>query len=413
MKVLFFPQNATHLDNMIPVADILHKNGIDVVFLNTENIYKQNLLFETEHPVQTLDLKLQQSFYKLGVVDRIKFIRTHRAVFLQYAKQFDFFIFGNDGALQRIIINYAKKNNKSTFIILDGMISDYSYSLMDIVRNDLNDLKKNLLLWIKVFIKNTLSNIAKRVPFNCYLPSNAGCSEVDAVFVIGEHSKKALMKLCSQTKTYTYGLPYMKRLFQSTDLKQKKESRPNESTEVLFLSSAYKWHGLNHLHDIQHKDISLLCSIISKSKRTIILNIKLHPREDSTDYETYTQYSFVNLITSGNLDKHLLQSDILFSHISTTIIEALMLKKKIYSLMINFPYWKYKNSFISNEAIEKVFSVTQLIDIIEENKKTDADVNFDVSDKIYDLIAPTTPESATMISTKIISLLDKRRTNNG
>ena len=419
MRALFFPQNETHINNMVPVAEILQNTGIEIVFLDTRNIYKQNLEFDPRFSLDAMELDfcLEKSFYRMSAKDRVIFIALHKNKIMHLADQFDFFIFGNDGALQRIMINYAKKAKKSTFIILDGIITYYSYNFLDIIQNKPNNLLRSILVLVKNFIKHSISDIAKQLPLNCncYLPSHVGSTKVDAVFVIGEHSRLALEKTCSQRESYAYGLPQMSRLFKSNYNRATHNTDNPSGIRMLFLPGAYKWHGLFDLGEAQHKDIALLCDVINKYNTDqknehykIQLFIKLHPREERQDYDLYSSCDFIEIVENGNLDDIILDSDVIFSHLSTTIIESILLEKPVYSITINFPYWKFKNSFIGNKAIKKIFSKTQLMKVVEEYCQPMPKRRIKVPNEIYELISPITPMSAVMIGKKIISILDQK-----
>ena len=133
-KVLFFPQNKTHIDNMLPVANALQAKGYDVCFLNASKIYKQNIYCENfSFQIINIDLSTSVSFAFLSSFKKIGFLRNFvKHIDLLQLNDYDYFIYGNDGALQRVLI--AKYKQMKHYLILDGMISDYTFSMLSIFR---------------------------------------------------------------------------------------------------------------------------------------------------------------------------------------------------------------------------------------------------------------------------------------
>ena len=117
---------------MLPVAMELEKKGYDVVFFNASLVYNQ-YIYEKNFKFTKIDLslRLDKAFAFLSFLEKIKFITRFKKELSDYNfEAFDSFIYGNDGALQRVLIE--KYKSKKHFLILDGIISDYSFSLINI-----------------------------------------------------------------------------------------------------------------------------------------------------------------------------------------------------------------------------------------------------------------------------------------
>ena len=84
-KILFFPQNKTHIDNMLPVAMELEKKGYDVVFLNASLVYNQ-YIYEKNFKFTKIDLslRLDKAFAFLSFLEKIKFITRFKKELSRY-----------------------------------------------------------------------------------------------------------------------------------------------------------------------------------------------------------------------------------------------------------------------------------------------------------------------------------------
>lgn len=402
-KILFFPQNETHIANMLPVAKILKDQNNDVAFLNTNQFYQQNLQYASEYELVVLNnkKKLIKPFYAYHGFERLRKVFYLKKYIEPLAHDYDAFIFGNDGSLQRCLINEAKLLDKKCILILDGMISNYSFSLIDLASKSKNKLL-DLKLYIKDRLKTQLQRVFKKSKINAYLPSIDGGSNLDLIFVIGEHSKQVVYSFTKNRNIYSYGLPR----FASSTPKAKASSPNYQSKTVIFITSAFNWHNKHLENEWQRKDIALILEVIKEEKKRgqdIKLVIKIHPRENIDDYQKYQRYNFVIIENTATLNELFSSNAIFISNISTGIIEGIKAKVNVYSLMINFPYWKFKRSFIGNNEINKIFTKEQLRFIIKEYKNNKSHNPIKEKDLEYYMFSPDT--SSYLIANEILKVL--------
>ena len=112
---------------MLPVATLLtEKYNVEVHFLNAQKIYKQNIYSKDfAFNIVEINLSSAKAFPLLNFIEKIKLINHFKKELIQInINQFQGFIIGNDGALQRALMALSLK--QKTFLILDGIISDYS-----------------------------------------------------------------------------------------------------------------------------------------------------------------------------------------------------------------------------------------------------------------------------------------------
>ena len=119
-KILFFPQNDSHIANMESISEWLKEHGYGVTYVDTSNIYYQKISLGHEYHIVKINLPLHTSFYRLSVLERMKYVyRFNKEIPDSLISEHDILIIGNDGALQRILINRFRKKKKKTVMLLD------------------------------------------------------------------------------------------------------------------------------------------------------------------------------------------------------------------------------------------------------------------------------------------------------
>ncbi len=402
-KILFFPQNETHVLNFLPIAEQLKNHNISIFYLDTSYIYHQNIFIEDiKGSIFFLpDLSLPISFYKLSNIERLKAVNYLKETLIQICREFDGFVFGSDGALQRVVINQANRSRKPTFLVLDAMISDYNFSLIDILkysRNKFQDLRR----FATEQLSTTISKIFRYCSLNEYLPSTIGMSNVQRIYCIGPHSQQVIQKNQRKDIVVSSGLPRYSLLYKKRD-----SWTVPLNHKVCYFTGSFKWHGQFDNDIAQRKDLQLLVKTIEKYRIShnldIELHIKIHPRENIDDYYEFREKDWVYLRNDITVEKCFQEMGLLLSMISTCIVEGLLFNRTVYSILINAPSWKFRKSFLFEDGIKKIKTTKQLNQVIE---------NFLVKEKEKKEVIPinrffseTTPESAEIISDDILRLI--------
>ena len=355
-KVLFFPQNKTHIDNMLPVANALIAKGYDVCFLNASKIYKQNIYCDS-FPFQiiNIDLSTPVSFAFLSSLRKIIFLRNYVTyISLLRFNNYDYFIYGNDGALQRVFI--AKYRKAKHVLILDGMISDYTFSMLSIFRfsdTPINDLKRK----VRDVLKYVINKVFAYLPYNYYLPSDVGCSGLDKIFVLSDYINNVIYnQRIKKTDIITSGMPRYK--FLKDD-----NSQVNGPLKIVYITEAFIWHNDGFSDILQHKTIKLLVSQLKQNEANDFrLTVRVHPRDEIKNYDYLHNESFVTVEDSKvNIYETIQSSNIILAVNSTVMLEALSIDKKVIFLFFNNEYWRYKKSFLTDPIFKKVFNTDELM----------------------------------------------------
>ncbi|MCK0144099.1 alpha-2,8-polysialyltransferase family protein [Arenibacter sp. F26102] len=380
----------------------LIEDGFICDYLDTNNIFFQDLEFPKG--IKTLsfsDIKLRRSFYNISSLKRMQLVYGLRNRIKDITEKYDSFVFGNDGAIQRQFIYFAKKKNKPCSMILDGLINDpVMFNLLDIVKyskNKLADIKELYLKKIVLYVSKAFAT-TKCSP---YLPSTIACSNLNVIYTIGEFSGKAIRKYAHQrTSILNTGLPRMISYFRS----KPKSFIPKHPKSICFITSAYKWHGLLSYHQYQIKDILLLRRCLDElyPNEGYTLYIKLHPRENPMDYIQFENVEDLILVENEPFIETISNYKVLLSNLSTCIVEGINLGVNVGSLMINFPYWKVKNGFLKNDSIIKYFTEEELKSHLKNQFKFPEVFYNDSSNNVF--LSHDTPLSVERISEDIKSL---------
>lgn len=372
-KILFFPQNDSHIANMESISEWLKEQGYGITYVDTSNIYHQKISLGSEYHIIKIDLPLQTSFYRLSALDRMKYVyRFNKEIPDLLISEYDILIIGNDGALQRILINRFRKEKKKTVMLLDGLISDYSFSLKEIVAYSSHPFRDCL----KRLKKSIRENIVKKCAsseLSPFLPGLIGISPVSDIFVIGTHSKEVIQRINSKSTVHDLGLPRFWKTFNHCNFSCQDPSK------VCYFPSAYKWHGQFREDEAQHQDIRMCCELIQqinqKYAQSLQLIIKMHPRESAEDYFPYSSnYDFVRIESNLSVMECFNTCSLFLSNLSTVIIEGLTIGIPVYSLMIHFDYWKYKKSFLGEDCIRKIYDKQSLYTLLREKNTVSADL---------------------------------------
>lgn len=403
-KVLFFPQNSTHLDNFYPVINYLNDNNIDCYIFDTNDIYYQKLKYQVkEDMVIKCPFKLEKSFYKISAIKRINAVRKVKKQFISLTNQYDALVIGNDGALQRILVNSFNKEGKATFLIIDGIISNWNPNFSDIIQHSVSRIS-DIKNWAKKYLSFLRGSIIDE-----YTPSMECTSPLKAIFVIGPHSQRVVSNRNRKTKVINSGLPRYSTLIKANNALFSQIESSSKHIVVSFLTSAFKWHSLNDLDRCQHMDIALICEQLTQLRETypncdIKFKIKIHPRENLSEYELYKSYDFVVIEAKASVLEVINGSTLNLSNISTSILEGMMLGKRVYSLMISFPYWKFSRSFIADPLIRKIFTEEEMFNILLEiiqNKSHNASTC--PKEDVFSFISENTENSGAIIAEEIIN----------
>jgi hypothetical protein len=339
MSCLYLIQNDTHLKNfkgLITDADCF----IDIGRLISQELSINEIKFGKE-----LHLKGEGSrFYFLNFIQRIIFLITFKRNNQQALSQlnFDKVIIGNDGAIQRLIIDSLPNKNIPVEMWLDGIVS----------------LKSS---YYRNGIKIILGKFAALFSCSYFFPSVIGFYERIVYLNVMDDSVKAeYLRYKSFINIDNINVTLFPRHKYLVDLANefKTKNVKKAKKRVLYLTSAWLFHNHKKEHKYQLSHVKELLRL-SKTNESYEFKIRVHPREDKSDY------SFVpsnNMSLLESFEDDLCLADCVISARSTGLFEADKIGKPV--IVYNeFFEQKMLNDFLN--SLDFANSSTELINFLK------------------------------------------------
>ena len=257
--------------------------------------------FEIDHP--------DTNFYMMKPLERLIFcfkfkhlIRNNKQDF-----KFDKILIGNDGALQKIVIEEILKYNKNIVIEmwLDGLIS-------------LSGAKNSNSM--KLFF----SYLAEKIKLSFFLPSVIGTySKVNKLYVMDMSVVNEYSSLWIKNKIKEINHVIFPRHIQLISQAKNKGGSPHHKIRVLYLTSAWGFHGHDKWQNYQSEQIDSLVNYFD-SINDIDFKIRVHPRDSKQLYSVEIQKRFSNI---PSFEEDIMTADVILSARSTGLFEGAMIGK--------------------------------------------------------------------------------------
>ena len=166
-RLLFFPQNETHLENMIPLLPKLESEGFICEFIDASKMYHQNI-YNTNQQLKLIQLNTtcKKPFYTSSTMQKIKYVITLKKELKNINHKYEGLFFGNDGALQRLVMK--KLSVKRTFFLVDAIINDNTFSFFKIFSHS-GFISYDVKDWLRRKIKLVSMRVIRYLPFNYFL----------------------------------------------------------------------------------------------------------------------------------------------------------------------------------------------------------------------------------------------------
>lgn len=342
INVLCICPNRQTVLNILPVINTMREEKeVHISFLNVDPFLHQDTasLIVKEDLVE-LNIRLKKPFYQLSVIGQLI------TIFLQFpkisfGKEYDILILGGLGVFEYYIAKKLKKNNKTkVYLIQDAILLQPENFL----------IKKKLRKFIYGF-KN-YRNIC------------------DKIFVSGKATKDTMvMDGIIRDKVIISGIPRFSDLFIKN---QKLEKKRERKIKVLFLGTAFRWHGKANLEKKELKILSQL-EIFAKTNSDIIkVFLKRHPR-DNTD-KNYAFLKHIKILTNNKSNNYevIEKFDLIIcaQSISTLIFEAQWLNKMVIFLFPNKSEIKANEERLRKNLliIENFYDLKNVLKDIYKNK---------------------------------------------
>ena len=352
-RLLFFPQNETHLENMLPLLPELESKGFICEFIDASKIYHQNI-YENHPQLKLIKLSTtcDKPFYTISATQKIKHVIALKKELKNIKHQYEGLFFGNDGSLQRLVMK--KMSIKKTFFLVDAIINDNTFSFFKIFKHS-GFISYDLKDWLRRKTKLISMRVIRYLPFNYFLPSEIGTIRTNRVYVLGDYVKEVLQSRgLPENRIMACGLPRFRKILeyqhQGTNL------NPNGKFKIMTLTQSAVWHNDHVKEEVQKKQLFKLIDLIEKMRLEnnidIELNIRLHPRDIAEDRSYFFDKDFVNLI-EGDLYTQLMENDLVVATSSTVLLETLAINGRVAVMMLVDQWWRYERSFLKLSCFHK------------------------------------------------------------
>ncbi|MGH2383502.1 MAG: hypothetical protein ACRDGV_10540 [Candidatus Limnocylindria bacterium] len=324
-RIVFLPQNETHAASLRLVVPPLAATGASVRVAQLDGIFHQNLQLtdlSTCAEVRTIDVISEKPFYRMAPWQQIRTLARARSWITEVVEDASDVVAFNDGAVQRLAYARAKRTRARTWLLLDGMISDYRAHGSLGLRNAMR----------------MLGRVTRNNPISLVLPSEVGTAPVDEILTIGEHSAELLRRRNPTSRVSAVGLPRWPT--------RSSRSRPQSVRRVLYLTGAFRWHAMSALADAQVRDVEAVQAVCRSLGLDLI--VRLHPRDEASDYVRIEPHLSVDTATA--MSDSILASDLVLSMVSTGLLEAISLGKVARTVAIHAEWSILERSFVAEPA---------------------------------------------------------------
>ena len=267
--ITFVVQNETHAMNFAPVVGELLKRGVPENRLQTlhlDPIFGMTTLNLIEVPNQRIvQVAIPSPYYRLGRWERFRWLMKSAHTLAESVKDTTVLVIGSDGGIQRLLSNRTRAHGGKAVMLLDGLLHPWPKGSV-----------------IKHRAKRTLGKALARVGLNYLFPSDVGHSNLDLIFVMNSFVKSLLMSQGVDIPIEVVSLPrfngYLERF---NELRSAGHSQGRNN--LLYVTGAYKWHGLYRESRCQERDIADLIEF-AHAHPELTIRIRIHPREVMEDY---------------------------------------------------------------------------------------------------------------------------------
>lgn len=363
-RVLIIPQLQSHLLSAEILDNKLKEKKADISYINTSNIYGFNLDkgLEIKSPHWLKKNLFQYQGIKRNIVEVI-YWHYNKSRILEKIKEVDVIIIFSESSFIRNVVYSSKRWGIKTHLIMEGMRSENRLPITVWMTLNLKDL----IGQIKLRVIYKLARIFQSTRIYPYLPGLNGCTNVDYIYPLGEYSKGVIANIVApNSKILPFGVPkYTCRSWPNLGLVEK---NGNAEHSVLYITSAFHWHGKHEFAECQKRDLQLLAEKLDASLSKSLF-IRLHPKENVLNYEFMSGFQcFKGFRNDDSLEDIALNYSKIYANISTMIAELSLLGVVVRPMLINFNRLLLSRNFttlLTRQII--VDSETKLVQSFSEN----------------------------------------------
>jgi len=372
LNILILCENKGNFNNIHPVLESLEVNlDINVIYFNLDIFFHQNTRdYFNNNQIITPPLVFDKPFYSKNKIARLNTLRLLKKN-INLGIDIDLIIAGSFGAVEYTVANAIINNNTNCKLIF---------------------IQDSILLQTEKYYKRNIFNVFR----NLYYANQHRLNICDIIFVSGSVTKNVLIADGVQEKKIEItGIPRFSYLMNN-------QSYQTNTKKVLILLGANKWHGYNK------KLFQFECFVINEIKKliiehTITYNILFRPHPRGNINFPRSLDNYIEDASVIEINDSILESDIIVSigYPSTSLFEAVLLKKNVYLIKDGHINYKVNQQDIFDETI----NVIELDDFIYKIKNDLIHRNRNegyINSNIHHFISDKTPNSVRRITDAIL-----------
>jgi len=401
--LLFICENRQEVSSLIPIANEIRELSCGLIqcsFASQDALYCQGVneaLQEAGMEVCLLPypVRLSKPFAFNRMIQRFRvwvLLATNRQI-AQVMQYYDGLVCGVDSTPARMLIAEARRLGKPSFQVIVSLY--FGPDHLPLIDRYLKRAKYLLRSGLGLLLKTDFLALPNRI-------AGSGC---DRIFVMGKRVKEALVRDGVPEKSVLVcGVPRFQRLF-ALSKARKILHQPRKTIDILYISGSYVSHGMSTQHKLQQRQIQEIIEYLSRSGLgRYRLIVKIHPRESKEYYTWLTKYPGLVRVVQGNTDpyKAILNSHVVVTICSTLSYEAILLNRPVIIAVFPSPellsYRYLVNDFPVADSIQ---ALMEYIAKISDDMSFYTSVVEDTLQRVWDVIDPKTPESASLIARQI------------
>lgn len=264
MRIVFQPQNLGHLRNFLAIAQRLG-GGVESRFVLVDDVSSEPLHERFEGADDRFERVRIGSgnigtFYRAGALERLRILRRHAPELQRAVAAADALIVGNDGAVQRIMIDRVRRDGGRVGMMIDGLLfASRRFTTRPAYR--------------------IAFRLAARLGLSPWLPSEIGYSRPNRVWTMHESAAEVVRRAMPGVPVISGLLPRHESLRTAVD--HVRRAAPRGDRALLYAMSAFGWHGHWDDAERQRRDIEYLAAV--RHDTAVPIRVRLHPRTEADE----------------------------------------------------------------------------------------------------------------------------------
>lgn len=316
MSKLFVIQNDTHAKNFAVMAREAISCGEQVSIVVLDGVTHERTEQYLGDDLRSRIVRVEPNarpFYRSPSWHRVQVCARVRVWARTAIGVFDRVFIGNDGALQKVIVKAARSRNSRCRVtmILDGLLTRERG-------------------WTAL-AKRRLQRTAEWLGVDEFVPSTVGVSHLLDEIVVMHVAVADVLDFHGVRKTAIRVAP----LPRHVEIQRTARRQTAGKSRILFLGSAYLWHGERAGHELQVADFNEFVKFAGRSA-DFECRLRIHPRDDVANYPRMTSAHIAVSAGSTSLEDDLAWADIVVASRSSGLFDATLAGRRAYVYAAHF-----------------------------------------------------------------------------